>query len=432
MASPIQQVEGQAVVEFQITLPDQPALPLTSANVTYRESSMLEDVYGKKEYRHVFSIPYPEFVNDVLRTAMFSGTPAFRSRLGLGQPGKMQWLPWQEHYIVHYSAVIEGYGHRLEITTSDALFKMGRSNKTAARKGKISDMVAQIAEENSVDYVIEPTKGDFLYIQNFVDDTWFISNRLLNRAINAKGRGNFVFYVLDNVLHFHTPDFQTTVKTVEYYHQPTALLAQVDRSQQLWDEGISGTRLVLHNPLTGKSQEVANDPSSALRLAKGIYDLTSVTSGKRNVVYHQSANRQEEAEAYAQNIYEQARMNTFEVNVDIEKNIGIRTGDIINLVVNQRPEKTTAWSGYYFVTGVVYTIVGNAITMKLILRRGEIAPDPKNVVTQAANLQLVPQNEAPGQDLNVAEAKNSLLTSGQTAQQSGVTYLSLSDPQKSL
>ena len=432
MAASIEQVDGQAVVNFELTLPQQPVLPLTPALVTYVESHLMEDVYGKKEYRHTFSTLLPDFVNDVLRTAMTSGTPAFRFRLGLGQPRQTIWLPWQNHYIVHYGAILQGIskagGHRLEITTSDALYIISRAKKTIARKGSISSMIQTIAAENNLDVVVEPTNGEYLYIQSYEDDASFITQRLLRRAINAKGRGNYVFFILDNVLHFHSPDYQTSVKELQYFQQPGGQLIQLDRSQQLWKEGVSGTHLVVYDPLTGETKDILNDPNKSLRFAKGLYQLNSVTGGRRRIMYHLSANRPEEAIALAQNTYENARMNTFEVNVDFDKNISIRTGDIVNLVVNQQSEKTSSWSGLYFVTGTVYTVLNNAVTMKLILRRGEIQPNLNNVSVQAADRQLVPQTEAPGQDINVGEAKNSSLTKGAGNQSSSSLFSTVANP----
>ena len=432
MAASIEQVDGQAVVNFELTLPQQPVLPLTPALVTYVESHLMEDVYGKKEYRHTFSTLLPDFVNDVLRTAMTSGTPAFRFRLGLGQPRQTIWLPWQNHYIVHYGAILQGIskagGHRLEITTSDALYIISRAKKTIARKGSISSMIQTIAAENNLDVVVEPTNGEYLYIQSYEDDASFITQRLLRRAINAKGRGNYVFFILDNVLHFHSPDYQTSVKELQYFQQPGGQLIQLDRSQQLWKEGVSGTHLVVYDPLTGETKDILNDPNKSLRFAKGLYQLNSVTGGRRRIMYHLSANRPEEAIALAQNTYENARMNTFEVNVDFDKNISIRTGDIVNLVVNQQSEKTSSWSGLYFVTGTVYTVLNNAVTMKLILRRGEIQPNLNNVSVQAADRQLVPQTEAPGQDINVGEAKSSPLTKGAGSQSSSSLFSTVANP----
>jgi hypothetical protein len=436
MATQIQQVEGQAVVSFELNLPQQPTLPLTDGLVTYTGSELVEDVFGKKEYRHRFSTLIPEFVNDILRTAMASGTPTFRFRLGLGNPKQTIWLPWQDHFIVHYGAVAEGIskqsGHSLEITTSDAFFKIARVNKTAAHKGTISSIVQALADENKLEAVIEPTSGEFLYVQNFVDDVKFIRERLVRRAVNEKGRGNYLFFILDNVLHFHSPDYQTSVKELQYFQQPGSLLVLSDRSQQLWDDGVSGTRLIVYDPLTGETKEHLSDPTKALRYAKGIYQLDSVKGSELNLFYHLGANRPEEAKAIGQNTYEHARLNTFELNVDFDKNISIRTGDIVSLIVTQQSQKTSPWSGLYLVTGTMYTIVQNAVTLKLLLRRGEIQPDLNNVVTQVANQQLVPQAEAPGQDLNIGDAQSSALTKGAGSQQSDDNFSTVRNPNSPL
>jgi hypothetical protein len=432
MANQIQQLDGQAVTNFELNLPQQPTLPLTSGIVTYLGSDLVEDVFGRKEYRHKFSTLIPEFVNDILRTAMASGSPTFRFRLGLGNPQQTFWLPWQDHFVVHYGAIVEGIskqaGHTLEITTSDALFNIARANKTVAHKGTISSIVAAIADENQIEAVIEETSGQYLFVQNFIDDATFIRDRLVRRSVNAKGRGNYLFFIIDNVLHFHSPDYQTAVKEIQYYQEPGSNLIQVDRSQQLWDEGVSGTRIIVYDPLTGETRETLSDPSRALRYAKGIYQLSAVKGGERNIFYHLGANRPDEAKAIGQNTYEHARLNTFELNVDFDKNISTRTGDIVNLVVTPQSQKTSPWSGFYLVAGTVYTIKNNAVVMKLILRRGEIQPDLSNVVTQAANRQLVPQAEAPGQDINLAEAQSSILTKGAGDQQSDSNFSKIQNP----
>lgn len=422
----IQQLDGEAVVNFEITLPQQPPIPLTPSIVTYIGSTLMEDVFGMKEYRHTFGTMLPDFFNSIIRSAMATGTPAFRFRLGVGQPNNITWLPWQEHYIVHCSAKLEGIsktsGHIVELTTSDAFHVMKRAKKTAARKGTISDIVQAIASENSLQAVVEPTMGEYLFVQSHSDDFSFVHERMIQRAANAKGRGNYLFFILDNVLHFHTADYQTTVKQLHYYKQPHIGLVQVDRSQQLWSQGVSGTRLIAHDPLTGESIEVLSAPDKTLRYADGIYALDTIAKSQRTILRHISANRLQETVAAAQNAYENARLNTFEISADFDKSITVRTGDIVDLVISQQTEKTSSWSGNYLVTAVVYTIAQNAVSLKLIIRRGEIQPDTSNVTVNATNQQLVPEQQAPGQDINTQDAQGSSETRGVGAQSSASTF----------
>ncbi|MBO8546959.1 hypothetical protein INP43_13545, partial [Staphylococcus aureus] len=65
--------------------------------------------------------------------------------------------------------------------------------------------------------VVEPTDGKFLLVQNFSDDSAFIVQRLLHRAINLQGRGGYFCFIQDNVLHFHTLDYQAAVKQLDFY-----------------------------------------------------------------------------------------------------------------------------------------------------------------------------------------------------------------------
>ena len=54
----------------------------------------------------------------------------------------------------------------------------------------------------------------------------------------------------------HSPDYQTSVKELQYFQQPAGQLIQLDRSQQLWKEGVSGTHLVVYDPLTGETKDI--------------------------------------------------------------------------------------------------------------------------------------------------------------------------------
>jgi hypothetical protein len=61
----------------------------------------------------------------------------------------------------------------------------------------------------------------------------------------------------------HSPDYQTSVKELQYFQQPAGQLIQLDRSQQLWKEGVSGTHLVVYDPLTGETKDILNDPNKS-------------------------------------------------------------------------------------------------------------------------------------------------------------------------
>jgi hypothetical protein len=77
------------------------------------------------------------------------------------------------------------------LRTSDALYMLREiQTKTVARRGRISDIVNQIASENGIqDTVVEQTSGDqFLLIQSFMSDHQFIEQRCLPRASGTPRR----------------------------------------------------------------------------------------------------------------------------------------------------------------------------------------------------------------------------------------------------
>jgi hypothetical protein len=425
----VDNLEGSALTEFELPLTNQPPLSLGNL-VVFQKARLMETISGDTRYEYTMTTQHPDVVNRLIKSVMSTGTPRFRARVGYGTPQKAIWLPWQEHYIVDYAADVRAIGnqsgHAFNLVTSDAFYAFGRANKTIIRKGLISAMVREIAAENRLTAVVEETKSDYFFIQSYIDDIAFIKHRLLNRAVNAKGRGNYLFYMRDNVLHFHTPDYQTEVKEWHYYSSPHSVLTQKDNSQVLWDDGCSGTRLISYDPYTGDTQEVVNQPDQTLRLANSIYQLANVKGGQLNIQYHLSANRPEEAINIALNVYSRARQQTFELVGTFSKTVNIRVGDIVKLIIT--PDKDSSpWSGFYVVSRLVYEISNGAVIGTFLFTRGEIARDTSNVVTQIASSQLVPETEAPGQDLNVQETQASARTKGAGKQASTTVFSTVVD-----
>jgi len=425
----VDNLDGSALVEFELPLTNQPPLPLGNL-VVFQKARLLETVTGETRYEYTITTQHPDVVNRLIKSVMSTGNPRWRARVGYGTPKKAIWLPWQDHYIVDYAADVRAVGkqagHAMNLVTSDAFFAAARANKTIIRKGLISSMVKQIAAENQLDFVVEETKSDFFFIQSYIDDIAFIKGRLLNRAVNAKGRGNYLFYMRDNVLHFHTPDYQTEVKEWHYYASPHSVLTQKDNSQVLWDDGCSGVRLIAYDPYTGDTKEVVNQPDQTLRLADSIYQLGNVVGGQLNIQYHLSANRPEEATNIALNVYSRARQQTFELIGTFSKTVNIRVGDIIKLVITP-DQDSSPWSGFYVVSRLVYEIENGAVVGTFLFTRGEIAKDTSNVVAQVANRQLVPETEAPGQNLNVQETQASARTKGAGKQTSTTVFSTVVD-----
>jgi hypothetical protein len=410
-------IPGQAVVEYELVVPGKKSVVLGSSAVVHMESTLEDTIYGITVYRHRLQTLNTDFVDLQVKEAMASSNPRLRFRLGVGVPDAMFWLPWQEHIIVHYTAVLtslnEQAGHTVEFETMDFMYLLTRGNLTQARKGTVSKIVTDMATEFGLkELVIEPTTGIGAYIQSYQDTAHFIRKRMVGRARNDKGRGNYLFYFKDGALHFHSPDYQAQVHSVLYYQANSANLAQIDNSQRLLDDGDAGTVMTVYDPYTAKTLVSGNDPTKALKYADSIYNISSIPGVALNLFHHVGPGIPEEGQIIGQNVYEHARSNTFNLILEVDKTIQIRHGDFVNLVVAPSDEKASPWSGYYLVTSAKHAIIKNAVRSVYTLARGEIQKSLTNLTEVRQSDILISEQAAPGQALNIAEIQNSQRTKG--------------------
>jgi hypothetical protein len=437
MAEPHQPTEGTASLQHRLVLDQKRSLVFDSSRILFVDAELQDSVYGTGTGLHVFRTADPNFLDSV-KQAMSEANPVLEFRLGYGSPNGMFWLPWQRHIILKYYAQYEGIastaGHLLIFKTANELVRLERSNKVLPRKGTIAEIVQTIAEENGLESVVESTDGKFLLYQCFEDDTRFIATRMLARAITKTGRGGFYFFIRDNVLHFHTPDYQSSARQLDYYKAFGTELTLTDHSEEpeLWDSGLAGIRLISYDPYTGQTQEIQSQPANALRLADSIYRFSSVTGGEWNVPYHLSYNPSAEANAIAQFKYQRARQQTFSCKATLGKTIAIRHGDLLNISITQQTSKASSHSGYYYVTGAAHVVKKSAVTSMYTLERGEVRGQDQSLTVQNAQEQLVPESKAPGQDPNILEIQSSEQTKGAGKQSSARTFTVVADANKPL
>jgi hypothetical protein len=408
---------GQAVVEYELIIPNKRPVVLNASNVVHVESTLEDNIYGITTYRHRLRTLNTDFVDIDVKEAMASSNPRLRFRLGVGVPDTMFWLPWQDHIVHGYTAVLESLneqsGHTVEFVTMDFMYLLSRSIQTTARKGTISKIVTDIVSEFGLkQQVIEPTTGVGAYIQTFEDGAHFVRKRMAGRARNDKGRGNFLFYFKDGAIHFHSPDYQSQVHNVTYYQANASALAQIDNSQRGLSNGNAGTTTIVYDPYTAKTVVAGSDPTRALKYADSIYNLEDVPGGDVPVFHHAGPGIPEEGQIMGQNIYEHARGNTFNLILEVDKTIQIRHGDFINLIIQPSDKKSSTWSGYYLVTAAKHIIQKNAVRSAYTLARGEIKKSLVNLTNVRAQDILVIEQEAPGQPLNIGEIKSSQRTKG--------------------
>ena len=412
-------LEGRATVQVELKLPNNKFLPFNDVNIVHVSSTISESVKGVSTHQLVVRAPTTDYVDNIIRFVQSQGSPRVRYRIGVGLPGNMTFLPWQEHIIADFSAAIEGVGptagHFIRMALKDILFTMSRSTKVLAHRGPVSGIIERIASDNGItDTVIEPTVGDGLWVQNFADDEDFIRKRMIQRAINSKGRGSYNFYVQDNVLHFHSPDYQAQLKELVYYQTNNIGLTQLDESQHMLEFGASNVRVVTFDPYTATMAEISSDPSKALRLGNIITPLTNVAGADLNFPFHLSTNTVQEAQNIAQTVYENARMQTLGLKLDIARSLFLRVGDLVQVTISPSASKNSVWSGVYFVTDAVYQIESGAMVSVFVVKRGEFQTSnlsPTSITILGENL-VISSQQAPGQSLNLKLAESSQLTHG--------------------
>jgi hypothetical protein len=428
----IQSREGYATVEYKIVLTDKRVISFDPTRVTFVDAEITDSVYSHATALHTFRTLEPLFL-DSIKVAMSTADPLFEFRLGFGTPQQTFWLPWQRHIITKYSARFEGIanaaGHFLVFETADSLIRFERANKVIARKGTVAEIVKTIAEENDLESVVEPTDGKFLLYQSFWDDTRFIRQRCLPRAINKSGRGGYYFFIRDNVIHFHTPDYQSNARQMNYYDVfgTELTLSDVSQDPALWDSGVAGLRVIGHDPFTGQTQEISSTPANALRLSDYIYQFGNVNNGQLNIPYHLSANPPIEVTALAQHGYQRARQQVFRTTVTLDKTIAIRHGDLLNIGIAQQNFTASSHSGYYFVASTLHHVRKQAVSSTYSLERGEFRGTVQSLSAQNAQNQLLPEAKAPGEFPNILEVQSSESTKGAGKQSSTKTFAVLVD-----
>lgn len=428
----VQPCEGHASVEHKLVFSGKRSVVFNPEQVTFVDAEIRDSVYTNGSSIHTFRTLDPAFLDSV-KLAMAGADPVIEWRLGFGSPTSMFWLPWQHHTIVNYSARMEGTGtsagHFIVFNTADSLLRNERSNKVVARKGTIAEIVRSIADENRLESVVEPTDGKFMLYQTFMDDTRFLRQRCLPRAITKDGHGGFYCYIRDNVLHFHTADYQGSVRQMDYYGVPgTELIVEdVSQSPDLWDSGLAGIRVIGHDPYTGQSQEISSIPDNAVRLSDHIYQYDKVTNGAWNVLRHLSANPPVEISALAQHGYQHARQKAFCLRSTLGKTISIRHGDLINVGIAQQGSTASSHSGYYYVTSAFHHVRKQAVTSSYTFERGEFRGSVQSLSARDAKHQLTPESKAPGRFPNILEVQSSEMTKGAGKSSSARTYAAVAD-----
>lgn len=414
-------VEGFGLIEFELKLPQNTVVSSNQTTIPIL-SKITETVFAYNECEISFRVTDAKFHSQILRALNSQGQPVIRFRFGTGDASNAVWVPWQTHYVVNHRAEYEGVGpntgHYIKLHTKDLLYAVDRISATEGFHGTVSSVVEQLASDNDItDTVIEPTQGQGLWIQSFEGDFEFVRRRLLRRARSTRGRGNYYFFIRDDVLHFHTVEYQTTIKDFNYYSSPGSKLTAFELSQAKIPEGAAGARVVNFDPFTGESKERKSDPSQAIRMGNVIPRLDKLDGGpQRNVAEHRTHSRDDEcsSQALAQNIYEYARAESFQLQLLAKKMAIVRPGELLRINIDPSSGSTSSWSGIYLVATATHIIDKGALSSVYVLQRGEQQVFRNNTQDMANyGVDTIQDDQsAPGYDLNLRDIQGSSLTKG--------------------
>lgn len=412
--------EGQAYLEFDLKVPNQAWAPGTYT-LAPESSQVLETVFGSNETTLAFRVTTPQFLDRALKALGANGNPIVRWRIGLGTGPQINWIPWQTHYVTRYAVRFEGGGtsasHYVKLFTRDLLHLANRSSRTQAHRGTISSIIKQLAATNGLsNTVVEETLGEAIWIQSYEGDFEFARKRLVARARSQRGRGNYYLYVRDDALHFHTVEHQTEIIDLDYYLSPATGLDAVDMSQDQLAAGAAGVRVIYHDPYSGESKQINSDPNKAIRMANSIPRLDKIAGAARNILEHRAQIRDEESgsAALAQNAYEAARAECFQIKIQTSRTFFLRPGQLLRLSIDPSPNNTSVWSGVYLIVAAAHDIDSGKLNSVYTIQRGEqrVARSKTDNLAAYGTDTLQDEQNAPGYDINMREAQSSSLTKG--------------------
>lgn len=430
MANEFVQREGIALLDMELRVSDTKTIPILGQSVILTKAEIVETCEGISNATFFVQSATRDYVDKLLKEAQADKTPRMRWRLGIGFPdGAAEWIPWQDHIIRSSGSALEGLGaasgYTTILKTADVLWEIDRINRTSARKGKISEIVQAVVDRYGLPSVIEPTKTNGLYYQSYISDFQFIKQRMVPRALNDKGRGNYQFYIRDGTLHFHTIDYQAELKDFVYYGSPGSKLTVQDQAQELIDEGAAGVRVVFYDPYTGKFGAESSNPEHTLRLSNTSPDTLKLAGAERNIMLTVGTNRDIDPASITSNVFESAKSGVYTLTLMIPKTLFFRANDLCRITIQPDNKQVPPSSGTYQVYKIVHSVDKTSLVSEVVLRRGEFLSKDKTHgdLQKSGESVIQPSRGAEGQDPNFKSVASSAITKGSGKQMSRTTII---------
>lgn len=337
-------------------------------DLIHEKSELSSVLNSPSRHTHIFSTANLNVVDRLLKAILVRSTPLVQVRVGLSSSSGIYWFPWQKHVIVHTDSVPQGLGYTVTIVTGDLLETMSRPLSTKYHYGLISDIVKKLAVERNIQYVIEPTRGTWSYIQSNQSDLDFV-HKLTSKAVNSSGRGGFRFYVQDNILHFHTLDYVANVRDIDVFSLSGTQVALTSRIFDAYSDGAGQIRTVGVDPYSGKSFSIDSNRELVTLHGNQIPDFSEL--GPVTVGDHPSQNRVEEVLSQGQSTFNCAHANSINSVLTIENGYPIQLNDVLRIVLKTASPQQSPWGGLYSVTAVTHMITKGSTISTVKLQRGE-------------------------------------------------------------
>ena len=268
-------------------------------------------------------------------------------RYGVVNGGQSVYSAWEKHIIIFCdqtpttslspgSTGVTSY--RVMITTVDMLYFLDVGDRVIVRKGSPSDIVASIAQGASLETDIEATQNSqYTLYQVGQTDYAFIIDRLIPRALNPRGYGDYKIFITNNKLRFATLDYNISKIVPVVYTSalgPTFCFdfRFVDQTWKQIAKGAAGITSAVGSPLvSGKVDIATNDPNSTIRFADKTIQPTPASEFNKLMGRHKGDNPITEIQAQAQNAYSKARNQQCTAEFKISQNPFLTLAAIIDI-----------------------------------------------------------------------------------------------------
>jgi hypothetical protein len=402
------QVDGTFQVQIGLKLPYGGGGYQTVPDLVHEKSDITSAINQPTRHIHQFSTVNLDVVDLLTKNSVLQNTPEVNVRIGVTQGQGIFWFQWQHHILLFTDIVPLGKGYSVSFVTADFLEAAKRQYVTKYYTGTISSMVETIAHLNGLNHVVEPTEGNWSFIQSAQTDADFLA-KLAFRSVNKFGRGGFRFFVLDNVLHFHSLDYAATIRNANVFSLSGTKVVLSSRVQDAVDEGAPGVNVLGIDPYEGATYSIKSDPTKVVNHGNQAPDLTQLNPTL--MAFHPSANRVEELKAIAQSKYDFARADLMNCTLTVEKGYPIQINDLIRVTLNSASAQQSPWGGLYTVVAVSHVITKGTSTSTIKLQRGEflVSNLAKSNADGAINTS---DYVAKGQPIDLNDISTSLTTKG--------------------